>query len=271
MHLFSHCTSPQVHSSSKEKEPLKPMASKSGISRGLSLFSRRSSSSGIFQSLKRHRDSSGPHNMQMSIVSDSCDSEMRDFTPEEPSFLKTESTEDPVANNGCVIQNVATYKMVRSTIVDLVKEDRRLTKADFDSLYDDLRRTQDFARKVSLPRDTKLIYCNAGNEEADINTAFQELKNGGLIRAEDDDNFVKLLIWRQHLRSQPNFVVPSFSDIRQWIGMVYKDTLREMVQETKRFKNSKPRTRSELFIRLYILGRVSGLDIDFYHSDFRVC
>jgi len=169
-----------------------------------------------------------------------------------------------------VITDIHTYKNVRERIVELFESislGKILVKEDFDSVYNDLRRTQEYARQVSLPDKNKLQMKDLSN--LDVEGHWRNLINMGLIADEDDDKFIKIIIWRQHLRLQPNFIPPSFADIRQWIGMIYTKTLKNMAEETSNYKNSKPRTRSELFLRLFLLGKISGLQLEFHHTDFR--
>mmetsp|Transcript_6575 Transcript_6575/g.16758 ORF Transcript_6575/g.16758 Transcript_6575/m.16758 type:complete len:213 (-) Transcript_6575:256-894(-) len=161
-----------------------------------------------------------------------------------------------------------TFKETRTQMVDLVTTGRILCKTEFDQLFIDLRRTQEYARQMSLPEKAKLQFKHA-NEAISTETAWKNLVQAGLVRESDDDKFVKLLIWRQHLRSQPNYEPPTFADVRQWIGMLYRNTLEDLAEETNRFKNSKPRTRAELFLRLYLLARISGVELEFHHYDFR--
>ncbi|GBG26900.1 Hypothetical Protein FCC1311_031232 [Hondaea fermentalgiana] len=161
-----------------------------------------------------------------------------------------------------------TYKEVRERMVDMVDDKPNLSKHDFDQLYLDLRRTQEFARQVSMPDKSKLQLKESANMNVDV--AWQQLLDRSLITENDDENFIRLLIWRQHLRIRTNnFEPPTFADARQWTGMLFHQTLVNMVDETRTFKNSKPRTRSELFLRLYLLAKVSGIQLEFHHTDFR--
>jgi len=153
-------------------------------------------------------------------------------------------------------------------MVDMVDDKQVLSKHDFDQLYVDLRRTQEFARQVSMPDRSKLQLKDTGN--INVEEAWQQLLERSLIAENDDENFIRLLIWRQHLRLHTsNFEPPTFADSRQWTGMLFRQTLMNMVEETRIFKNSKPRTRSELFLRLYLLAKVSGIQLEFHHTDFR--
>mmetsp|Transcript_244 Transcript_244/g.468 ORF Transcript_244/g.468 Transcript_244/m.468 type:complete len:194 (+) Transcript_244:350-931(+) len=190
-------------------------------------------------------------------------------------YLKTENTQQQqqlqqqwnLQLGEVPIKDVQTYKTIRGSMVDRVNIEKPLTKAEFDQLYIDLRRTQAFARQVSLPEKTKLQFKEAGGKN--LEQAHKKLTDAGLIDKSDDDQFVKLMIWQQHLRCQPNHKAPSFTDVRQWIGMIYRTTLKNMAEETAIYKNSKPRTRSELFVRLYLLAKVSGIELEFHHTDFR--
>jgi len=165
------------------------------------------------------------------------------------------------------VKDVQSYKEIRTRMVERVDSNETLTKLDFNKLFVDLRRTQDFARRVSLPDEMKLVLKDGRRDN--ISEHWRRLASGGLVEKNDDENFVKMLIYRQHTRSRQGYVLPSFADVRHWIGILFRKTLINLVQETKMYKNSKPRTRSELFIRLYILGKICGLDLEFHHTDFR--
>jgi hypothetical protein len=171
------------------------------------------------------------------------------------------------------LTDLQSYKDVRASIVRQVESDVSLQMADFKQLFIDLRRTQDFARHVSLSKELKQEFrAFASKGEADATTAEQIwdlLRTQGLVIEADDDVLIKLMIYRQSLREKPGFIPPSFADVRQWTGMVYERTLRSMQEEAGVFKSSKPRTRSELFLRLYLLARISGLGVEFYHTDIR--
>ncbi len=171
------------------------------------------------------------------------------------------------------ITDVQSYKDVRASIVRQADAGVTLQMADFKQLFINLRRTQDFARQVSLSDKLKQEFrAFASNGEAGATTGEQvwdALRAQGLIIEADDDAFIKLMIYRQSLRGELVFIPPSFADVRQWIGMLFERTLRSMQEEVKMFKSSKPRTRSELFLRLYLLAKVSGLTVEFYHTDIR--
>mmetsp|Transcript_17552 Transcript_17552/g.34520 ORF Transcript_17552/g.34520 Transcript_17552/m.34520 type:complete len:392 (-) Transcript_17552:397-1572(-) len=178
------------------------------------------------------------------------------------------SSNNSASLNTARITDRQTYKEVRERMVDMVDDKQVLSKHDFDQLYVDLRRTQEFARQVSMPDRSKLQLKDTGN--INVEEAWQQLLERSLIAENDDENFIRLLIWRQHLRLHTsNFEPPTFADSRQWTGMLFRQTLMNMVEETRIFKNSKPRTRSELFLRLYLLAKVSGIQLEFHHTDFR--
>mmetsp|Transcript_24049 Transcript_24049/g.42443 ORF Transcript_24049/g.42443 Transcript_24049/m.42443 type:complete len:217 (+) Transcript_24049:421-1071(+) len=166
------------------------------------------------------------------------------------------------------IGDVHTYKEVRSKMVDLVDSKVALTEAQFKELFRDLRRTQHFARSVSLPEKGKLQFkANALGKDTDSKR--EELLIEGLVNELDDDRFVKILMFKQAERTMLGYEPPTFADARQWIAILFETTLRNMNEEIKLLKNSKPRTRSELFLRLYLLAKVAGADVEFHHTDFR--
>jgi hypothetical protein len=195
---------------------------------------------------------------------------------EPPALMILQAQPEPrsrVMEGVTAITDVQSYKDVRASIVRQVDAGVTLQMADFKQLFIDLRRTQDFARHVSLSDKLKQEFRDfASNGEAGASTGEQvwdALRAQGLIIEADDDAFIKLMIYRQALRGEAGFQPPSFADVRQWIGMLFERTLRSMQEEVRMIKSSKPRTRSELFLRLYLLAKISGLAVEFYHTDIR--